>query len=330
MVKPKKEGAVLRRSVTISLYALTWLALTGLAPLWIPVACLIGVFRRRSFIGLRLLLFGWFYLGLELVALTTVALTYLRHRDHHERLKHSMLALQSWWAHLVMSVARRLLALEVVVEGAEAARPGPAILFVRHASIVDTLLPCVYLQRPGPWGVRYILKQELLFDPCLDVVGNILPNYFVDRAGDTAEELAAIRRLVEDLGTDGVLIFPEGTRFSSQKRRRSLARIEREQPELLPTARSLTHVLPPKPGGALALLEALPEVDCVFVAHSGLESFAKIADALSGDVVGSTVHILVWRVPAEDVPQEQEQRLLWLYAQWGRVSEFVATHREGR
>ncbi|MGB3051137.1 MAG: hypothetical protein WBB42_09060 [Polyangiales bacterium] len=57
------------------------------------------------------------------------------------------------------------------------ALPGPTILLMRYASILDTLLTSVYLQGPTQWRVRYILKQELLFDPCLDIVGNALPNY---------------------------------------------------------------------------------------------------------------------------------------------------------
>jgi 1-acyl-sn-glycerol-3-phosphate acyltransferase len=193
----------------------------------------------------------------------------------------------------------------IEVDGAACAVPGPSILLVRHASILDTLLVCTYVQQPYRFRVRYVLKQELLFDPCIDIVGNALPNYFVDRGGDTPRELEGVRSLVDDLGTDGVLIFPEGTRFSPEK-----------------------HVLPPKPGGVLTLLDALPEVDCVFLVHSGLEAFAKVKDLLSGEVIGSTVRVHLWRVDANEVPLTHDERLRWLFAQWGKVDACVRNAME--
>lgn len=64
------------------------------------------------------------------------------------------------------------------------------------------------------------MKQELLWDPCLDIVGNRLPNYFVDRAAkDTARELAHIASLARELAPgQRVVMYPEGTRFSETKR----------------------------------------------------------------------------------------------------------------
>ena len=321
-VKPPKGGRLRRRAATISLYGLTWLLLTLLAPLWAPVAFVVGLVRRRSFIVLRLLAFGWFYFGLELMALSLIAGVFLFSGNRRRR-DDRLYRLQAWWASVNMAAARSLLRLNIVVEGADVAVPGPAILMIRHASILDTLLPCTYVQRPYRLRVRYILKQELLFDPCIDIVGNALPNYFVDRTGDVATELDGIRRLVSDLGTDSVLIFPEGTRFSKEKRAKALALLEAGQPELATKASALTHVLPPRRGGPLALLDALPRLDCVFVAHSGLETFAKIGNLMSGAVVDSTVRVKLWRVSAENIPAREEERMRWLYDQWSIVDAFV-------
>jgi len=322
MVKPAKRGPIPRRVVTTSIYALSWLLLTLLSPLWLSLALLVGLARGRSFIVLRLLLFAWFYFGLELIALVLVAWTFLTRASGEPR-QRSLYRLQSWWANLTLSVAAKALQLRVVVDGADCSMPGPTILLVRHASILDTLLPSVYVQRPHDYRVRYVLKQELLFDPCVDVVGNALPNYFVDRTGDVERELEGIRALIENLGPDGVLIFPEGTRFSPKKREKALRKLEAEASPLLAAARRLTHVLPPKPAGVLTLLEELPSVDCVFLSHTGLEAFAKIKDLLSGEVVGSTVHVQLWRVDANDIPKEPDERLRWLYAQWEKVNAFV-------
>jgi 1-acyl-sn-glycerol-3-phosphate acyltransferase len=320
-VKPPKAGKLRRRVLTISTYFASWLLLTVLAPVWIVLGLVGGAIRRRSFVVLRLLAFGWFYFGFELIALLLVAaILIVRRRQARED---ALYSLQAWWASVNLRVAQKALRLQIEVEGAELAVPGPSILLVRHASILDTLLPCVYVQRPYGFRVRYVLKQELLFDPCIDIVGNALPNYFVDRTGDTEEELRGVRELADGLGTDGILMFPEGTRFSPQKRARALARLDEEGSPLADAAQALTHVLPPKPGGMLTLLDAVPGADCVLFAHAGLEAFAKISSLWSGAVVGSRVRVKLWRVDAKDIPEPVEERLRWLYAQWEQVDAFV-------
>jgi 1-acyl-sn-glycerol-3-phosphate acyltransferase len=321
-VKPRKAARTLRRAVSIPLYALAWSLLTVLMPVWMLTGLLVGVVRRKHFILLRLLLFGWFYFGLELIALALLGGSFLTRRQGEAR-DDALYRLQAWWASMNLGLARRLLRLHIELEGAELASPGPSILLIRHASILDTLLPCTYVQRPQRFRVRYVLKQELLVDPCIDIVGNALPNYFVDRTGNTAAELEGIRSLVADLGTDGVLIFPEGTRFSESKRARALERLGAQSSPLEAAAQQMTRVLPPKPGGVLTLLEALPDVDCVFFAHSGLERFAKVENLLDGAVVGSTVRVKLWRIPRAEIPLEHDERLDWLFKQWAEVDSFV-------
>lgn len=327
MVKPTKRGPVRRRLVTISIYSLSWVLLTVLSPMWLLAGFVVGIVRQRSFILLRLLIFAWFYFGLELIALMLVAWTFVTRPSGEPRLR-SLYQLQGWWASLTLRAASALLQLRFVVDGADCALVGPSILLIRHASILDTLLPSVYVQRPRGFRVRYVLKQELLFDPCIDIVGNALPNYFVDRTGDTGRELEGMRALIQDLGTDGVLMFPEGTRFSRKKQASAIRTLAAQRSPVYDAARELTHVLPPKPGGVLTLLDTLPDVDCVFFAHTGLEAFAKIKDVLSGEVVGSIVHVHLWRVDANDIPKGTDERVRWLYAQWGKVNAFVRNPTE--
>ena len=57
----------------------------------------------------------------------------------------------------------------------------------------DTVLPVVFFALPTGVRLRYVLKRELLFDPCLDIVGQRLPNYFARRgAGATEQEVAGV------------------------------------------------------------------------------------------------------------------------------------------
>ena len=88
-------------------------------------------------------------------------------------------------------------------------------------------------------------------------------------------------------------------------------------------AEAMTAVLPPKPGGVLTLLDALPGVDCVFLAHRGLESFAKISSLLSGEVVGSSVDVKLWRV----MDPKSHTRTMNVFdgstTEWSKVDAFV-------
>ena len=45
----------------------------------------------------------------------------------------------------------------------------------------------VFYAIPHQVRLRYVLKRELLLDPCLDIVGNRLPNCFVARSGADAQ-----------------------------------------------------------------------------------------------------------------------------------------------
>ena len=86
--------------------------------------------------------------------------------------------------------------MRVALEGQEEAQSGPFLLLVRHTSLADTVLAATFLSHPNGIGLRYILKKELLWDPCLDIVGRRLPNHFVDRSGrNTERELNAVKSI---------------------------------------------------------------------------------------------------------------------------------------
>jgi 1-acyl-sn-glycerol-3-phosphate acyltransferase len=216
--------------------------------------------------------------------------------------------------------------MRTVVEGEEAIEPGPILVFIRHVSQADTLLPVVIITRRHGIALRFVLKQELLWDPCLDVVGRRLPNAFVRRgSGESDREIAAVRGLMDDLGPrDGVLIYPEGTRFTPEKRVQVLAKLAtRTSPTLLARAQRLRRVLPPHLGGPLGLLAANRNADVVFCAHTGFEPAGSAAELLGGALVGATIRVRFWRVAAAQIPVDLDERVQWLYEHWQRVEEWV-------
>jgi 1-acyl-sn-glycerol-3-phosphate acyltransferase len=287
------------------------------------VAFLVGIFRRCSFVILRLLMFFWAYLATELVGLAVAAGIYLISPGNIARRQGLFFRLECWWGNAMFEWLCLFLSLSTSIEGDEQILPGPVLVFIRHASIIDTTLPVAFLSNAKGLRLRYVFKRELLVDPCLDIAGHASPNYFIDRGGSAHEELAAIRKLAENLGEEGVLLYPEGTRFTERKKRIAIKRLAKTHPDLVPVAESLRYCLPPKPGAALTLLDAAPDADVLIVAHRGLEGMADVTDLLSGVVVGQKVRIRIWRINAADIPRGEARRR-WLFDWWKRVDDFVS------
>ena len=308
--------------MTVSACLVLWVLLTALAPLWIPVAFLVGVVRRCSFVVLRLLMFFWVYLAIELMGLVAATGIYLITPRNIERRHDLFFRLECWWGGSLFDWLSRFLSLSTSIEGDEQILPGPVLVFFRHASLIDTALPVAFISRAKGLRLRYVFKRELLVDPCIDVAGHASPNYFIDRGGSAQEELAGVRKLADHLGNEGVLLYPEGTRFTERKKRIALKRLAKTHPELVTMAESFKHSLPPKAGGALTLLDAAPQADVLIVAHRGLEGLAEVTDLLSGAVVGQKVEIRIWRINAADIPQGEARRR-WLFDWWKRVDDFV-------
>lgn len=311
----------LRRSLTIPLYAVGWAVALLLAP-FAAVELALG-----AGVAARLALFGAVFLSYEMVGLAAALWLWITLRAN-DQAAHA--ALRRWWACGLFRAAARVFALELEVAGDDAAEPGPVVVLVRHASLADTLLPEVVLAGRHGLRLRYVLKRELLFDPCLDVVGQRLRCAFIRRgSGESERELAAIAALGRDLGPDeGVLIYPEGTRATAEKRARALERLAASgQAERLTRARALRQVLPPRTAGSLALLEAAAPADALLFAHTGLEGLTTLSDLLSGGIVERRIRVKLWRTPRSVIPRERAAAVRWLDEEWARVDKWIDAAR---
>ena len=233
--------------------------------------------------------------------------------------------LQLGWGNLLWESARVIFGLRMEVMGLDVAKPGPILILARHASIIDNVLPFQLFSRAHGMTLRYVIKKELLMDPALDIAGSWLPNHFVDRqAKEPDAEIKALRRLGTGLTqNDGLLIFPEGTRFTVEKQQRALASLAKRNPRFHRHVAALRHLMPPHPGGALALLEA-SAADVVLVAHHGFDGFARIQDIWSGGMVGKLVRVRVTRVPFEQIPEGRGHRTEWLFKVWQEMDDWIS------
>lgn len=324
------DNPISRRLLTVPSVLATFLVLTGLSPLLALVGLTIDVLRSmtrgKPFMTLRVLTFAWVYLLGQILSLLGLLVTTPLPRVVK---REATFALQRWWTSWNFAWLRIIFSLGLEVEGQASATPGPILLLARHASMVDTMLPAHLIANPSGLRLRYVLKKELLADPTLDIGGNRLPNHFINRgAGDSAKEVEAVRRLASELGDEeGILIYPEGTRYSEDKRVRYTEQLARRGGPVSDLAASYRRVLPPRPGGTLALLDAT-DADVVILAHSGLEGLATARDIWSGGMVGSTIRVALWRIPRSAVPEGRKAQLAWLYEVWSKVDDWIVAQHD--
>lgn len=282
--------------------------------------------NRKPLMALRLLAMLWWFLLGELYGLVglTVIWTLSGGRDGARRRERVYRLKRSWLGSHLAGI-RRLFGLRFEIEGLELAGPGPVLVMIRHASIIDNTLPDVIIGRAHGLGFRFVIKRELQMLPTIDIGGRWVPTLFVRRAsGDTAAELERIRSLTINMSSqDGLLIYPEGTRWTAKKLARAKEIIAERQPEITPLAAGLRNVLPPRLGGTLALLDAARGADVVMFGHVGLDGFEYISDIWSGGLVGTTVRLRFWRFPAIEVPTERNALIAWLYDRWQELDDWI-------
>ncbi len=315
-----------RRAVTIPGFVFVFAALAGLYPALLPVTAALDLARRRPMPLSRALTALLAYLAFETLGLVSLAALALSGaaRGRRERL----FRLEWWWARALLGLVVRIFRMRLEVEGLEAAAPGPILLFSNHVSLADVLLPAGIVSARHRLRLRYAAKRELVWDPCVDLVGHMLPNVFVLRfSADTPGDVARVQTLLADLGPeDGVFLMPEGTRFTEERRRR--LRAGPESDEMARQARRLESLLPPRLGGVLGLFEENRGADVVFLAHTGFEGVRTLSDVWNGALVGRRLKVSLWRRPWAEVPAEREARAAWLLREWEALDAWVSRHRE--
>jgi 1-acyl-sn-glycerol-3-phosphate acyltransferase len=318
---------LLRRSVTIPVYVILFALSTVLAPAIFAVSLTTDLARRNRLALSRALAMAYVYLLAEMLGLARATWFWLRRRSMTgEQWERAHMDLEGWWADFQFHAAVRIFGLKLEVDGEEHLKTGPYLLFIRHVSVVDNLIPAVFAVRRQGINLRWVLNRSLLRDPCIDVVGLRMPFCFVKGSTqDSDREIGRMRAIVRDVTTgEGLIAFPEGTLFSPNKRDRVIRKLRSSgDMPLLAAAERFQHVLPPRLGGTLAVLQERPDLDVVFCSHQGLEDSLTKASIASGGLIGRPLHISFWREPAATRPRDTDELRRWLFEQWDRVDEFA-------
>ena len=313
-----------RRPLITTAIALMALVLIVLSPIWVVGLSVFDLVRGRlRFPLVRFTAFGVCWAVLETAGVLHALWLWITGRGRNIDANYS---LQTWWTTRLIDALRYTLGVKFTVEGIDNLGTGPFVALCRHASLADSIMSAWVVASHAGLRPRYVLKKELMMDPCLDILGHRLPNYFIDRESpDIAAELVGIEQMADHLMPgDCCVIFPEGSRASTPKREKSLQRLRERAPERAARLEGLKYLIAPKPAGANALLAAVPEAKVLTMWHSGFDGFDTFKGILRH--LGSArarIHVKVEEHKRETIGTG-EQFVSWLDKQWVEMDKAVA------
>lgn len=293
-------------------------------PVWVPLMLIADLVRSKWRLPLiRFTSFGLLWAWLETLGLISAGLLWLTGQAKNQRANY---ALQKLWTRGVVGALSLTVGLTIDVEGVEDLGEGPFIALCRHASLADSVMSAWVFAARAHLRPRYVLKKELKLDPCLDVVGHRLPNYFLNRqSSNVSSELQGIEQMAAGLGaTDIAVIFPEGTRANEVKRDRILQRMRLKSPERAQRLEGLRYLMAPKTAGVAALLAAVPHAKVITMWHSGfdgMDSFRGIVKHLAKSAVRVQVKVTEHQ---RSTVASGEAFVAWLDEQWIAMDNAVA------
>ena len=320
-----------RRLVVAPLVALAELALIAVSPVLALLAAIVSPLTGGAWRPLRVVAITVVWAARHLEGMLVCVALWVAGgfgvRAGSARMRHAHDRVLRRYVAAVNRTATRLARVDVRVCESESAEEvlsshrRPVVVLSRHAGEGDSLLVlhalmCRHGRRP-----RVVLHEALRLDPLIDVLGQRLSYRFIDpRGGDTEVEIAAMARGLDDDGA--VLIFPEGGNFSAERRRRSIERLEAGgHHDEAAAARELEHLSAPRPGGALAAIEALPTADVVFVAHVGIPAGVRKLWRLL--LAPRTVTLRLWVAGAGEVPAARDGQIDWLFDWWRTLDRWI-------
>lgn len=298
----------------------------GTAPLTLPLAAVLDLARgRRRLPTARTGIFALRYLANDAVEIVLAPGLWIGRRLGRGDAGYRWV--QRWSIRTLASAGDRWLGIRidgkatVLVESGS----GPLIVLCRHTSVLDSSLPSLLFGLDTPWRVRSIVTDDALNDPGFDLIYPSLGTVFIDR-----DEGASARRVIHgfrrhDGPDDVVTIYPEGRIFSAAGRDRSLERLGERDPLRSARLAGLRHLLPPRPGGVLSLLDALPNADVVVIGHIGFESVPSMRAMLDVAPVDRTVTVTATRIARADIPETDPERTVWLDQLWLDLDQWVET-----
>jgi 1-acyl-sn-glycerol-3-phosphate acyltransferase len=316
------------RRLMIPLVVIVELVLLVLLALGAVIGLLAALADRRRRL-VRIAVMGIAYIAVELLALIALAVVWacspFRPRSWYDSFNLRILAAA---LSAILGAGRVLVGFRVVVQDPPSLVPfdsnEPVIVLARHGGIGDSyalvwLLASRYQRRP-----RLVAKEILQWEPLLDVALNRLGACFLPSKAAPGTDLASrIETLASDLvAGDALLLFPEGANWTPRRRSRAIARLRADRKhEAGRQAQLMENVLPARPAGVFACLQARPDVAVVVFAHTGLDKITTAGGVWQAIPFPIPMTVKWW--PTVQAPSDQQEWLRWLSTEWAIVDEWI-------
>jgi 1-acyl-sn-glycerol-3-phosphate acyltransferase len=211
--------------------------------------------------------------------------------------------------------------------------PGvPLVVASRHGGPGDSFILIHTLLNEVGRRPRIVLKYTLQWDPAIDILLHRIPSRFIvpsgfgpKRVGGGVPVEHALAELATGLGPDDAfVIFPEGGNVTPSRRQSRIRRLRESGREAMAErAEALRHVMAPQPGGMHAALDAAPDADVVFIAHTGLDGLVTLRDIWRELPMDKGITMRAWRVPRADIPDDLDARATWLFDWFARIDSWI-------
>jgi 1-acyl-sn-glycerol-3-phosphate acyltransferase len=282
--------------------------------------------RRRL---LRVGTMGVAYLSVELMALVALWALWLSRWAHSDEWWEDVNArLLGWALGLIIGAAGRCLGFKVTVDQPPGLAPlsesPPVLVLARHGGLGDSVALVWLLLAHYQRKAKVVLKAALQWEPLLDVTLNRLGACFLPPAPTPGEERAdRLGRLAAALKPgDALLLFPEGANWTPRRRLRAIERLRAaHKRRAADVAALMDHVLPPRPAGVIACLDARPGIAVVVFAHTGLDTLTRAGQTWRAIPFERAMKVRWW--PSARAPEGEEAQLAWLTAEWAVVDEWI-------
>lgn len=320
---------VVRRVVVAPLVLVLCVVLTLVSPLLLLSTLIVDTVWRGGLGLTRLAAFAVVYVASEAAMIVALLCLWLASGVGAMRLEAAHYALLRGWLRLLSATAGSLLGLRVEILEPPPPRPGPLLVFGRHAGSGNSLMMVRTLMLRFGRRPRVVMLAFLQWDPVIDVLAHRLPSLFIEHDPRKSDHVVrAIGALAHGMGdTDALVLYPEGHDFTERLRERVIASLRRRgHHRAADRAESWEHVLPPRHKGPLAAIQAAPDADVVLVAHTTLEELGSFRQLHNRLPLERPVQARYWRVPAADVPHEREALIAWLYGWWQTIDDWIEEH----
>jgi 1-acyl-sn-glycerol-3-phosphate acyltransferase len=330
-VKPPPRWV--RRLLLAPIVLVLALALIAISPIWLLTTAVAAPFVAGWLRPVRVLWLITAYLVVEVAGVIAMFGMWIGSgfgwKVHSPAFQRAHYRLCGAMLRLLYRQARWVLRLTVEIDGVTPnAMPvgRPLLVLSRHAGPGDSFLLIHALINWYGREPRIVLKRTLQWDPVIDILLNRLPNRFIVPGPEAERQIAELASNLD--GDDALVIFPEGGNFTPERWRRGIARLQKMGlNRMARKASSMRNVLPPRPGGVMAALDASPRANIALVGHTGVDHMRTVADVWRELPMDKVILMQWWVEAPEDVPSSADDRIEWLYAWWARIDEWIAEHR---